>query len=261
MKPIDPRIESEKIIKFLKTTFANAGFTRAVVGVSGGVDSSVSCALTIQALGAINVYPVLMPYSINSMQSTLDGMNVLEALHVPIGQITRIDIKAGVDAMVSAGGGVENVRRGNIMARMRMIALYDQAKKRSALVVGTENKSEHLLGYFTRFGDEASDVEPIRMLYKTQVYELAKYLEIPEVIITKAPTADLWMGQTDEKEFGFTYKEADEILSLAIDQKKSIDEIVKAGFSLEIIQRVLNRVKANEFKHILPYVKEQSSEV
>jgi NAD+ synthase len=147
---------------------------------------------------------------------------------------------------------MDNIRKGNLMARARMMILYDNAKKRKALVMGTENKSEYLLGYFTRFGDEASDIEPLRNLFKTQMYDLAKYLGVPEVILTKKPTAGLWEGQTDEGEFGFTYKEADEILSLSFDEKKSVDEIVAAGFSKDIVDRVLSRVRGNDFKHRLP---------
>jgi NAD+ synthase len=251
---IDPIKTAQQIVNFIKDTFINARFSKAVIGVSGGIDSSVSCTLTIQALGVNSVFPVLLPYGMNSMQSTLDGMNLCESLKIPVSQITRIDIKPAVEAMVSAGGGTDNVRRGNVMARMRMIALFDQSKKRQALVVGTENKSEHLLGYFTRYGDEASDVEPIRSLYKTQVYQLAKFLQIPEAIITKAPTADLWMGQTDEGEFGFTYKEADEILNLYHDQKKTIAEIIKMGFMENLVNNVIARVDKNNFKHTLPYI-------
>ncbi|MBI3560071.1 NAD(+) synthase, partial [Candidatus Gottesmanbacteria bacterium] len=140
------------------------------------------------------------------------------------------------------------------MARVRMILLFDQAKKRNALVVGTENKTEHLLGYFTRFGDEASDIEPLRNLYKSQVYELARQLNLPENIVSKAPTAGLWEGQTDEGEFGFTYKEADEILAIIVDEKKSIDEVVRKGYDQATVEKVVKRMKENNFKHHLPIV-------
>ena len=133
-----------------------------------------------------------------------------------------------------------------------MIVVYDWAKKLPGLVVGTENRSEHLLGYYTRFGDETNDVEPIRNLYKTQVYQVAKYLKLPNVVLTKAPTAGLWEGQTDEGEFGFTYAEADEILSAVIDQKQSVDEVVLT-FPPKTVKAVLSLVKSNGFKHKLPY--------
>lgn len=253
MQSIDPKETTEKIISFLTTTFATSGFSQAVIGLSGGVDSAVSFALTVKALGSANVYPILMPYGMLSMQGTLDAMTYAQSL-VSISNISRIDVKAPADALMSQLGSADNVRRGNIMARMRMIILFDQAKKRHALVVGTENKSEHLLGYYTRFGDEASDFEPLRNVYKTQVYEIAKYLGVPDAILTKAPSANLWPEQTDEGDFGFTYKEADEILSLLYDEKITIDEIIARGQRKELVEKVMERVKRNEFKQKLPYI-------
>ena len=243
MQSIDPEKTSEQLVTFLKTSFQKAGFTKAVIALSGGVDSATSCSLAVRALGANNVYPVLLPYGSFSMQGTLDAMSVIEALHTPPGHVTRIDIKPIVDLVPAT----DNVRRGNLMARTRMMLLYDQAKKQNALVVGTENKTEHLLGYFTRFGDDASDIEPLRSLYKTQVYVLAKYLQLPDVVLSRVPTAGLWAGQTDEGEFGFTYKEADEILYQHFDEKKEI-----TGFPKEVVEKVLSRAAANDFKHHLP---------
>ncbi len=246
--------KADKIESFIWETFQKAGFTNAVIGVSGGVDSAVSCALSVRALGKENVYPVLMPYGMASMEGTLDGMNFVQGLGILIGNMTRFDIKPAVDSFEKALGPLDNARRGNMIARARMIVLFDQAKKRKALVVGTENKSEHLLGYFTRFGDEASDVEPLRNFYKSDVYELAQFLEIPENILKKAPTAGLWAGQTDEGEFGFSYQDADKILALYYDQKKSIEDIIKTGISRETVEKVARRVEENTFKHNLPYV-------
>jgi len=252
MDSIHPEETVRRIVSFLKSTFVTAGFSKAVIGVSGGVDSATCCLLSIKALGLQNVFPVLMPYGIGSMQSTLDGMNFVQSVGIPMSNISRIDIKPAVDAFVTSIGAVDQLRRGNMMARARMIVLFDQAKKRQALVVGTENKSEHLLGYYTRFGDEASDVEPIRDLYKTQIYEIAKYVGVPETILSKKPTADLWPEQTDEGEFGFTYKEADEILFQLYDQKKSLDEI--KNFPKELVEKVKKRVEDNAFKHHLPFI-------
>lgn len=254
MQTIDPKIISEQLITFLRESFANAGFTNAVIALSGGIDSAVACALAVRALGEDHVYPILLPYGSFSTQATLDGMSVIEALKLSPTQVSRVDIKPILDPIIGREFGMDNVRKGNLMARARMMILFDYAKKRRALVVGTENKSEHLLGYFTRFGDAASDIEPIRNLYKTQIYDLAKYLGVPDGILTKKPTAGLWEGQTDEGEFGFTYKEADEILSLSFDEKKSEGEIVAAGFSKETVDRVLTRVRANDFKHHLPLI-------
>ncbi len=245
-------VSINKLSSFFKNAFAQAGFSRAVIGLSGGVDSSVSCALAVTALGKENVYPLLLPYG--KLNPTHDAEQVAAFLKIPKRNVGIIDIGPFVDPIISTDPSMDDVRRGNIMARVRMILLFDYAKKHNALVVGTENKTEHLLGYFTRFGDEASDIEPLRNLYKTQVYELAKQLKIPDPIITKAPTAGLWQGQTDEKEFGFTYKEADEILTLLVDGKKSIEEVVAAGFPKDIVQKVYDRMIANDFKHYLPLV-------
>ncbi len=244
----------DSLTKFIKDAFAKAGFTKAVIALSGGVDSATSCALTVKALGKENVYPILLPYGQLNHSGVVDARLVIDVLQIPKANVTEIDIQPSVDAILRAEREVSDIRRGNIMARTRMIFLFDQAKKRNALVVGTENKSEHLLGYFTRFGDEASDIEPLRNIYKTQVYELARSLGIPEPILTKKPTAGLWEGQTDEEEFGFTYKEADQILALLYDEKKSVEEIVAQGFQKETVEKVQARVVANSFKHRLPIV-------
>jgi len=245
---------AKDIVVFLSNAFKNAAFSRAVIAASGGVDSSTSLALTVRALGTDNVFPVLLPYGDLNTQGVGDARSVITFLRIPLGNVTRIDITSVVNSVLTAEPTTDDVRRGNVMARTRMMVLFDQAKKRNALVVGTENRSEHLLGYFTRFGDEASDIEPLRNLYKTQVYVLAEYLGIPNNILTKAPTAGLWTGQTDEGEFGFTYKEADEILFLLYDEKKSVSEIVKQGIRREIVEKVMARVKKNSFKHHIPIV-------
>jgi NAD+ synthase len=253
MKPIDTNKEIEKIVGVITQTFKNAGFSEAVIGLSGGVDSAVSCVLAAQAIGVDHVYPILLPYGGLSTQGVLDAMKLIETLHIPFPHVTRIDIKPAVDTIAKSDPMMDRIRKGNIMARVRMTHLFDQAKKRHALVVGTENKTEYVLGYYTRFGDEASDLEPLRHLYKTQVYELAKVVHIPEEIIQKPPSADLWPEQTDEKEFGFTYKEADEILSLLIDEKKLTEEVIAAGFTQTVIEKIQQRMKQNAFKHNSPF--------
>ncbi|EKD64488.1 MAG: hypothetical protein ACD_50C00375G0002 [uncultured bacterium] len=221
MNSINPEKTAAELTSFIKNAFDKAGFTKAVIGVSGGVDSATSHELTKRALGEKNVFPYFLPYE---------------------------KIKPIVDQVVSLDPGMDRLRQGNIMARVRMTILFDQAKKRQALVVGTENKTEHILGYYTRFGDSASDIEPLRNLYKTQVYQLAKYLGIPDKILNKAPTAGLWEGQTDEGEFGFTYKDADEVLFQLYDLKKDNVEGVDPG----VVEKVKSRVSRNAFKHSLP---------
>jgi NAD+ synthase len=134
-----------------------------------------------------------------------------------------------------------------------MVCLFDFAKAVDGLVIGTENKSEHLLGYFTRFGDQASDLEPITHLFKTQIYQLAKYLKIPDPIITKPPTANLWANQTDEQELGFSYSQADPILSLYHDQHQTREQIISAGFNLELVDKVVRQSESSAFKLLVPY--------
>ena len=247
-------MKSNELIGFIKNSFEKAGFERAVVAMSGGVDSSTSAALAVGALGANNVYPLLLPFG--NLNSVTDAQIVARTLGIPKSNIHTTNIQLLVDPIVALDPSMDQIRRGNSMARVRMILLFDQAKKRNALVVGTENNTEYLLGYFTRFGDEGSDVEPLRNLYKTQVYELARSLNLPEQILTKAPTAGLWEGQTDEGEFGFTYKEADEILSFVVDEKQSIDAVVSKGYNREVVEKVIKRMKDNEFKHHLPILPE-----
>jgi len=204
-------------------------------------------------LGADHVYPILLPYGSLNTQGVLDSMLLIQTLNIPLSHIQRIDVKPTVDTISGKEFGMDQLRKGNSIARTRMIYLFDQAKKRNALVVGTENKSEHILGYFTRFGDAASDIEPIAHLYKTEVYAVATALHIPEVIINKAPSAGLWPEQTDEKELGFSYTEADPILEKLIDEKKSMEEIIALGFEKTLVERISHQVEKNSFKHNVPY--------
>lgn len=252
---------AKRLVDFLQKSFADTGFSRAAIALSGGVDSATSCALAVQALGAGNIYPLLLPYGQLNERGVNDAKLVLKTLKIPEENVSLIDIQPLIDPFLATDTDMDQVRKGNAMARMRMTVIFDLAKKLKALVVGTENKTECLLGYFTRFGDEASDIEPLIGLYKAQVYELAKFLGIPEPILTKPPTAGLWPGQTDEGEFGFTYKDADQILSLLFDEKKSVEEIVAAGlpagrqvFPKEVVTKVKARVDQNSFKHHLPII-------
>lgn len=249
---IDPQIVSDSLVFFLQDVFKKTNMSKAIVGVSGGIDSAVSLALAAKALGPDSVCPYLLPYGTINPQGVTDALLAIKHCEIPSNNVTQIDIQPSVDSIASVDPAINDVRKGNIMARIRMIFLFDAAKKNGGLVVGTENKSEHYLGYYTRFGDEASDVEPLRNLYKTQVYQLAEFLQIPQPIITKPPTAGLWEGQTDEKELGFSYKDADEILYYLEQQNDDI-EISKMSIPLSIVKLVIARKHSQSFKHSLPF--------
>ncbi|MBI5123013.1 NAD(+) synthase [Candidatus Roizmanbacteria bacterium] len=250
---IDLEQEKERIVAFLKSTFETQKINHAVIGLSGGIDSMTSFFLLKEVLPPENII-VAHLYYFNSVFAEIEEAVLQSSILKK--NIYHLSIKEPVDAVLhlqKIENNEENkIRVGNIAARMRMIFLFDLAKKVNGLVCGTENKSESLLGYFTRFGDQASDIEPIEHLYKTQVLNLAKFLGIPYKFITKDPTAGLWHGQTDEGEFGFSYAEADQVLYLHLEQNKSIEELETMGF--KNTQKILERWKKNLFKHNVPYV-------
>jgi len=252
---INPSTETAKIVSFIKTVLQRQGFENVAIGVSGGVDSAVSFSLLAKSIPPQNIFAAHLYY----FKSQIDlAKPLFEKINIPQKNIYNISIKDPVDALKNLAplrqgfGGARRTRLGNIMARVRMIILYDLAKKNNGLVCGTENKSEFYLGYFTCFGDEASDFEPIQHLYKTQVYSLAKYLNVPENIIKLPPTAGLWTGQTDEGDFGFSYKEADGVLYLYFEQKNSLPQIISKGFSNA--KKIIDWANKNSFKHHLPYI-------
>lgn len=249
---IDSKIESAKIVEFIKATLKEQVFENVVIGLSGGIDSAVCLSLLEKSLPAQNIFVAHLYYfksQINSLKSFLKKTNL------PPENIYNLSIKTAVDELAKTlfptSGRENRIRFGNIMARTRMIILYDLAKKHNALVCGTENKSEFLLGYFTRFGDEAADLEPIKHLYKTQVYQLANYFNLPKKIIDSPPTAGLWADQTDEKDFGFSYQEADGVLHLYFDEKKSLAEINSSEFPNA--QKIIAWANKNFYKRHLPY--------
>lgn len=255
---IDPATESSRIEKFIQVTLARQGFRNIIIATSGGVDSTTTLFLAVKALGVQNVFALLLPYKNTNPRGSQDTHIAVAKVGLAPSQIETIDIGSMVDMGATLLGlsskSDSRIHLGNIMARCRMIMLFDRAKKYHCLVLGTENKSEHLLSYFTRFGDEASDIEPIRHLYKTQVYQLAKFLRVPQSIIDKAPTAGLWPGQTDEAEFGFTYETADQILYLLYEKKSPHSQIVKLGIKKAHIKKVSIWVENNRFKHELPII-------
>ncbi len=240
----DPGQTAQEIVDFLQKKYAAQKKLHGVIAVSGGIDSALSATLLTKALGPKNITAVLLPYADQSMT---DSLLLTKHLGLPEKNVVEIHIKSMVDSFTKSLQIAEKdlMRQGNIKARVRMVCVFDIAKKLDALVCGTENKSEHYLGYFTRFGDAASDIEPISTLYKTQVRQLVKFLQLPSVFLEKPPSAGLWTGQTDEEEMGFSYEDADTILHEFIDHKKTPDG--------EVAKKVLAQVAAMKFKREVPY--------
>lgn len=241
---------------FLHTEITRASFSKAVIGLSGGVDSALSCMLAAEALGPDNVLAVRMPYESSSPDSLEHAQLVIDKSGV---RSTIISITEMVAAFVDKFPEMDNLRRGNVMARARMIVLYDQSASFNGLVVGTGNKTEILLGYTTLFGDSASALNPIGDLYKSQVLQLARAVGVPQDIISKPPSADLWEGQTDEEELGFTYEEVDKLLYLLVDQRYQPQECVEAGFSEEFVLLVVKRIQHSQYKRLMPIVAKLSN--
>jgi NAD+ synthase len=241
---------------FIHTEITRAGFKRALVGLSGGVDSALSCFLAAEALGAENVLAVRMPYKTSSPDSLDHAQLIIDQLGV---QSITIPITDMADGIILQFSDMDRVRMGNVMARMRMIVLYDQSSVFNGLVVGTSNKTEILLGYSTLYGDSACALNPLGDLYKTQLRQLANAMNVPQVIVDKAPTADLWTGQTDEGELGFTYEEVDKMLYLLVDERYTPAECVEAGFAQHFVDTVVARIRRFHFKRIIPPVAKLSN--
>ena len=253
---INPELTTKILTGFIRSEVTRVGFSRAVVGLSGGIDSAVSCALAVEALGPENVLAVRMPYKTSSPDSLEDAQKTADCLKVAV---STIDISAMVDPLIEREPEMSKLRQGNLMARARMIVLYDQSEASKGLVVGTSNKTEILLGYTTMWGDMASALNPLGDLYKTQLRQLAASLKIPQSVREKPPSADLWAGQTDEQELGLTYAEVDKLLYLLVDQRYSPEDCVEAGFEAAYVDKVLTRVRRNQFKRMMPPIAKLSN--
>jgi len=246
---INTQLGREILVGFIKSEVTRAGFSRAIINLSGGLDSALSCALAVEALGADNVMALRLPYRTSSPDSLEHAQLMIDQFQV---KSETIDISDMVNPLIKHDPNITNVRKGNIMARARMIVLYDQSEVFKALPIGTSNKTEILLGYSTQWGDAASAINPIGDLYKTQARQLSRALNIPAPIIDKAPSADLWEGQTDEGELGFTYEEVDKLLYLLVDQRYSPQECMDAGFDQKFVDVVVRRIRRNQFKRMQP---------
>jgi NAD+ synthetase len=246
---IDAALATQWLVSFLRDELiARRGIPRAVIGLSGGVDSAVTAFLCVRALGAENVRAIRMPYKTSHPSSLTDAQLVIDALGIPS---TTIDISPAVDGYLQFEPDADARRRGNVMARVRMVVLFDQSAKLDALPVGTGNKTERLLGYFTWHADDTPPVNPIGDLFKSQVWTLARYLGVPHRLIEKAPTADLEADQTDEADLGISYARADAVLARLL-LGYSDEQLAEHGFSADEVALVRRRVDATHWKRHLP---------
>ena len=246
---IDTAVARRVIREFIRGQLRQAGFERTVVGLSGGIDSAVVAFLVAEAIGPDRLLSVLMPYRTSSPASRSDAETVVAQLGC---KSELVEISPMVDAFFANDPEASSLRRGNFMARQRMAVLYDRSVTFSGLVVGTGNKTESLIGYTTLFGDSACAFNPIGDLYKSQVRQLAESLGVPEAIIRKAPSADLWPGQTDEAEADISYPVLDRLLFWRVDKRRSVEEVVALGFDRALVERVDRMIASSEFKRQVP---------
>lgn len=256
VEKFNPALATESITRFIRDEVTKVGFTRGVVGVSGGIDSAVVAFLTARALGAENTYCISMPYKKHDPSARADAEAIAHALGAPF---QTVDIAPMVDAYFAHFPEADHIRRGNVMARMRMIVLYDLSRVHRALVIGTSNKTEALIGYTTLWGDMAAAMWPIGDIYKTEVRILARFLGVPERIVSKPPTAGLWEGQTDEGELGLSYEEIDAILVELVDKRIPKDVLPERGFDRDKVERVYEMMRASQFKRRMPLLPKVST--
>lgn len=240
-----------ELVKFLRENFKKAGFSKAVLGLSGGIDSALVAYLLRDALGKENVLAIMMPYKSSNPDSLNHAKLVVEDLKI---NAKSIEITDMIDAYFKNEKEASSLRMGNKMARERMSILFDYSSKENALVVGTSNKTEIYLGYSTQFGDSACALNPIGDLYKTNIWDLSRYLKIPNELIEKKPSADLWEGQTDEQEMGLTYKEADQVLYRMLEENKTVEEVLAEGFNKDLVDNIVRRMNRSEYKRRMPLI-------
>ncbi|MCP4705092.1 MAG: NAD+ synthase [candidate division Zixibacteria bacterium] len=252
MLEINKAETAQKLEDFVKTKLNISGLNGYILGLSGGIDSSLSATIAVKAVGADKVIGLIMPYSTSSDKSEKDALELAGFLGI---KTEKIEISPMIDAYYNNIKNVDSVRAGNKMARERMSIIFDKAFEKNCLVLGTSNRTEICLGYGTWFGDVACSINPIGMLYKTQVRELSKYYNIPESIILKKPSADLWPGQTDEEELGLEYDKVDQLLFKIIEEKQTNrNDLNKAGFEDDFLDRTIELINRFYFKRHLPEI-------
>lgn len=261
LPPFNPGLAEKVLTAVIREELSKTGLNRAIIGVSGGIDSALSLYLTARAIGPENITAILMPYKTSSPDSEKHGREACEKLGID-------PVKEEITAMVEPyfdknKGEISALRRGNIMARMRMIILYDYSAKENGLVIGTSNKTEILLGYSTLWGDMASAINPLGDLFKNQVRSLSAYLGVPDSIVKKPPSADLWQGQSDEEEMGISYDFADRVLyhwiDLAWTKPRVLEAVEATGHSAEMASSIFKRVSRSQFKRKMPVIAKVST--
>jgi len=244
------------LIPFIRNEIRKFGFRSVVLGLSGGIDSAVVCELAARSLGADNVLALLMPYKTSSRESLEHAQLMVDRLGI---RAETMPVTGVVDAFFETRPDASRLRRGNVMARSRMLCLYDVSARDGCLVLGTSNKTELMLGYGTMFGDMASAVNPIGDLYKTQLWGLARHLGVPSELIDKQPSADLWEGQSDEADLGFSYEEVDQLLYMMLEERMERDAILSEGIAPAFYDRVRQMVVRNQYKRMMPVIAKLSS--
>ena len=248
---IQPDLTRRLLIEFIRNETRKFGFERVVLGLSGGIDSALSATLATEALGAENVVALILPYKTSSPESEAHARLLIEQLGLPH---DKIDITTMAEPLFDHYKEISNLRRGNTLARLRMVMVFDRSSAENALVLGTSNKTEYLLGYTTWFGDSAASIQPLGDLYKTQVRALARAVGVPTPIIEKKPSADLWPGQTDESEMGLEYDLVDQVLYLLVDERLDPERVISMGFERALVERVVRTVRNMQYKRVTPII-------
>jgi len=254
--PTNTELLRRLLVNFVRDEVLKVGLKKVVLGLSGGIDSALVAFIAAEALGPEYVHAICMPYKSSNPESESHARLVAAACGV---NFEVIPITPMVDAYFDIFPDADNMRRGNKMARERMTILFDHSALLRALVLGTSNKTELLLGYGTLYGDMASALNPIGDLYKSQVWQLSETMKVPRVVIDKQPSADLWAGQTDEEELGFSYRQVDELLYRMVDQRLNRGELIETGLAGDFIDSIYSKIQNSHFKRRLPVIAKVSN--